>query len=208
MSVEPAKTSSDVATSVEDAEQRAGRKLFRLVLLVSILGTCYMAADMMGLTALTDPREMAKVVEAAGPWGILIFLGVFVACTLMQVPGVIFILVGIWLFGPVKGACVSWFGAMVGLIAGFGLIRTVGGSSLQGAKWRWLRFLLDRLDERPVLVLAALRVIFVMAPALNITVILAGMRFREYVLGSAIGLAIYCLFAALAFDWLSPFFLG
>jgi hypothetical protein len=63
--------------------------------------------------------------------------------------------------------------------------------------------LLAQLDARPIRSMVFLRVLFQTVPALNYALALSGVRFREYMIATLLGLplpiALYCLF----FDFLA-----
>jgi uncharacterized membrane protein YdjX (TVP38/TMEM64 family) len=52
----------------------------------------------------------------------------------------------------------------------------------------WLRLAMLRLETRPIATVAVLRLVFFMLPALNYVLALTPVRFRDFVVGSALGL--------------------
>ena len=62
--------------------------------------------------------------------------------------------------------------------------------------------MLARLDERPVTTVIVLRTLLWLAPPLNYALALSSIRFRHYLIGSALGLLLPVAGAALFFDWL------
>jgi hypothetical protein len=82
-----------------------------------------------------------------------------------------------------------------------------GGAPLVGVRQRWLRRALSRLETRRVLTVALLRTFLVLSPPLSFALAMSRTRFRDRLLGSALGLvapvAAYvcvsdCLLGALA----------
>ncbi|MCB9621848.1 MAG: DedA family protein, partial [Sandaracinus sp.] len=63
-------------------------------------------------------------------------------------------------------------------------------------------------ERRPVRVVALLRLILWMAPPLNYALAMSAVRFRDYVVGSALGLILPIAAAALFFDWVVATFLS
>jgi uncharacterized membrane protein YdjX (TVP38/TMEM64 family) len=85
---------------------------------------------------------------------------------------------------------------------GFVVVRAIGGQPLAAIKQPRVRALLDRLDRRPILTVALLRLIMWVAPALNYALALSSVRYRDFAIGSAIGLALpMALLAALFGVW-------
>ena len=77
----------------------------------------------------------------------------------------------------------------------FLLIRAVGGTALRSFNHRWADKIFVHLDERPILSVAVLRLVFQTLPALNYALALADIRFPDYLAGTVLGLPIpiFCL---------------
>ena len=86
----------------------------------------------------------------------------------------------------------------------FLLIRAVGGTALRSFNHRWADKIFSHLDDRPILSVALLRLLFQTLPALNYALALADIRFRDYLTGTALGLPLpiflYCYFFELIFQ--------
>ena len=85
----------------------------------------------------------------------------------------------------------------------FYVVRLIGGQPLGDIKRPLARRILARLDEHPLQTVAILRFFFWMAPPLNYALAMSKVRYRHYLLGSAIGLAIPIPLVVLFFDWLA-----
>ena len=79
-------------------------------------------------------------------------------------------------------------GALVSITVSFFVIRGIGGQSLAEIERPFIRRMLSRLDARPIRTVALLRCFLWVAPALNYALAMSRLRFREYFLGSALGL--------------------
>jgi uncharacterized membrane protein YdjX (TVP38/TMEM64 family) len=66
----------------------------------------------------------------------------------------------------------------------------------------WLRRMLDRLQARPIRTLVIMRLLLFISPPINYALGLTSLRFRDYAIGSALGLALPMATATLLFDWL------
>lgn len=136
-----------------------------------------------------DVRLLRDRVDAAGPWGPVVFIAGYAVLCLLPAPKGLLTALGGLLFGWWLGALVSWFAALAGAAAAFGLGRV------------WGRDAVDRLThgrvERADRLLAHHGFGAVLAarltPVLPFTVInyaagLTGVRWRHYALGSALGM--------------------
>jgi uncharacterized membrane protein YdjX (TVP38/TMEM64 family) len=159
------------------------------------------------LDAITPERVRAAVVEA-GALGVLLFLAVFVAGVLVHVPGVVFVAAGILAYGKAVGFVVSFTGAVAAVIVSFLIVRAVGGRALSEIDRPFLKKMLARLDGRPVTTVIILRLFFPMAPPLNYGLALSSIAFRDYVVGSVVGLvvplAVVTLFVDRVIDYYWP----
>ena len=80
--------------------------------------------------------------------------------------------------------------------------RTGGGRALSQLERPFLKRILQKLDERPIRAVLVLRMLLWLAPALNYTLAMTDLRFRDYLIGSALGLVIPVAGATLFFDWM------
>jgi uncharacterized membrane protein YdjX (TVP38/TMEM64 family) len=110
------------------------------------------------------------------------------------VPGLVFVAAGVLAYGPRVGGLVSYGAALVSISVSFGVVRALGGRALGDTR------VMQKLDLRPVRTIAALRLFLVLSPPLNYALALSRVRFRDYLLGSALGLAPPTALAAIFFD--------
>ena len=101
------------------------------------------------------------------------------------------------------GGGVTYLAANISCAVTFLSIRLVGGDALRQLKNRPARRLLEQLDGHPIRSVLCLRILFQTAPALNYALAMSGVGFRQYMLGTLLGMplpiAVYCLF----FDFLA-----
>jgi uncharacterized membrane protein YdjX (TVP38/TMEM64 family) len=106
------------------------------------------------------------------------------------VPGLVFVAAAVLVWGRIAGAALAYGGALVAVSFSFAVVRAIGGQPLGELKQKWVRATLAQLDKRPIRTVALLRLVLWIAPALNYALALSPIRYREYVIGSAIGLVL------------------
>lgn len=180
---------------------------YRWVAVVALFVGLYVVGRATGLVGAVDPQTVRRWVQDAGPWGIVVFLGAFIAGSFVQVPGLVFVAAAIYLYGRGPGVALGLAGALLAMTVTFVVVRAVGGQPLGTAQRPFVRRTLQWIDTRPVLTVAALRLVFWLAPPVTYALALTGVRLRHYVLGSLLGLALPLAGFALAFDWLSRLWL-
>jgi uncharacterized membrane protein YdjX (TVP38/TMEM64 family) len=135
--------------------------------------------------------------------GLLIFIALFALGNLIQIPGWIFLAAAVLALGEVWGGLATYLAAVISCAFTFWLIRLMGGDALRQIKGRWAQRTLARLDARPVVSIVVLRMLLQTVPALNYALAMSGVKFRDYLVGTLLGLplpiALYCVF----FDYLA-----
>jgi uncharacterized membrane protein YdjX (TVP38/TMEM64 family) len=133
------------------------------------------------------------------PWtGLALFVLAFCVGNILQVPGWIFLAAAVFAFGRVQGGVVTYVAACLSCLFTFGAIRLVGGNVAATLKSPLAQRLLAQLHAYPLRSVLLLRTLFQTLPALNYALALSGLRLRDYLLGTLLGLplpiAVYCIF--------------
>ncbi len=155
------------------------------------------------------------LVAGAGAWGALLFVASFCVGELVQVPGLIFVAAAVLFYGPAYGGPFAYAAALVSISVSFALVRGVAGKSppkaetpqVDAGSFGPLRRLrarmrgwMGRLDAQPIRTIALLRLVLLFSPPLNYALALSRVRFRDYLVGSALGLLPPTVAAVALFD--------
>jgi uncharacterized membrane protein YdjX (TVP38/TMEM64 family) len=142
--------------------------------------------------------SMADVAESVGagieslagsPWRVPLVLIVFVAASVVSVPILALIGATVVALGPVLGFVCSAVGTLLAATATFGVGRLVGRKPLK----RWLGAKLDaleqRISKRGIIAIALIRKVPI-APFTFVNMIIGalGIRYRDFILGTALGM--------------------
>jgi len=137
-----------------------------------------------------DPRKVKAAIVGAGPLGVLLYVGGFCGFELFHLPAILWICVGAWCWGPIQG----WFAAVatapLAISCPFWLIRRVGGNALAEIQSPLIRRVLAKLDERPILTIFLLRFFLFFAPPVTTALALSNVSYRDFIVGSALGLVV------------------
>jgi uncharacterized membrane protein YdjX (TVP38/TMEM64 family) len=182
------------------AEAKRAARL-RLAVVAVVIVVVFLVGWQLGLAEYFDRERLRTLVEGLGAWGPVAFVVLFAVGELVHVPAWVFIGVAVVIWGPVVGGALGFLGANVSVIFSFALVRGIGGKAFDGIDRPIVKRLLARLDDRPITVVVALRILLVALPALNYGLALTRIRFRDYAIGSALGLVIPCTLLTIAF-WL------
>lgn len=170
------------------AEPSRDRRVLRVAATFALPLALLAVGHELGLYDRLTVDGVQAAMREAGAWGGALFVGTFCVGELVHVPGLVFVAVAVLSYGPLLGGFVAFFGALVSLTVTFFVIRSVGGKPLtriKGARFQWW---MARLEARPVRTIALLRLVFILSPPLNYALALSGIRYREYLVGSALGL--------------------
>ncbi len=175
---------TDDDTSPAEASSRSGG--LRLVALIVIFAAGSAALHLSGWSG---PERLQALVESAGWAGVAVFVVGYAVLVLAPAPASLLTILGGALFGLWWGALLAWAGALLGAYGGFLLGRRLGRPAVD----RMLRGRLqdaDRVLARHGLVaVLAVRLLplFPFTP-INYASGLLGVRVRDYVLGTAVGI--------------------
>lgn len=181
---------------------------WRLVALgVVIVATVVLARATGAHESLTVDGIRAQV-ASAGAWGPVGFVALFVVGELLHVPGLVFFGAALMLWGPVRGGALGSVGALLSLATSFVVVRGIGGTPIGDVRAGWMRRVLDGLERRPIATVALLRAVLILNPPVTYALALSGIRFRDYFVGSALGLSVSLTIVTILFDRISPWLLG
>lgn len=170
----------------------------RLIAVVLFLILLFAVFELSGARAHFTLEFLQQVIRDHQASGLLIFVLAFVLGNLIQIPGWIFLAAAVLTLGKFWGGVATYIAASISCVVTFFTLRLVGGNALRKLDSPLAVSLLSRLDAHPVKSIFLLRMLFQTLPALNYTLAMSGVRFRDYLLGSLLGLpipiAIYCVF--------------
>lgn len=187
-------------TPLRAPQTRPWRRLAAVLLLLVLL---WAVVEFTGLRARINPQSLREGFAAHGAWGFMAFAALFALGNLIQLPGWFFLAAAVLALGPVWGALTTLSAALLSCSVTFFVVRAFGASALRELPGPLARRLFSRLDAHPVRSVALLRLLFQTVPALNYALALSGLRFRDYMLGTLIGLPGPLIVHATFFDTLA-----
>jgi uncharacterized membrane protein YdjX (TVP38/TMEM64 family) len=161
------------------------------IALALILALAFGVHDLISLDTLRARREHFEAfVEAHFLAALAIFFIVYLLAIVIMVPGaVVLSLSGGFLFGTLLGASATWLAATLGATIVFLAARTAFGPIMQARAGSWLQKLEAGFKDNAFNYLLTLR-LFPGAPfvAVNLAAAYFGVRLRDFVLASLIGI--------------------
>lgn len=177
-----------------------------------ILAVCLFLAVLLAIFQFSGLREhfnlafLQQKINDNKITGLLVFIMLFALGNLIQIPGWLFLAAAVLTLGKTWGAAATYIAATCSCAITFLIIRFIGGNALREIKSRIAIRLLERLDAHPVWNIVLLRTLFQTVPALNYALAVSGIGFREYLIGTMLGLPlpimVYCAF----FEYLAKMF--
>ncbi len=177
----------NLGLTADDAPRATGRR-WRLLGVGVLLVTLYLVARATGLTEWVTAERLRGAILGAGPWGVLVFLVAFALGTLVQVPGVLFIAVSVAVYGQLLGGTIGLAGALIAVSTTFCTVRAVGGRPTGAAAKGVVGKLLGGLQRYPKRTVIGLRLVTFLSPPVTYALALSPIRYRDYMIGSAVGL--------------------
>ncbi|MBI2374399.1 MAG: TVP38/TMEM64 family protein [Deltaproteobacteria bacterium] len=142
-----------------------------------------------GLTELDVP-EVRRRIEALGALGVVGFVIAFPIAVLLNVPGLAMVVAGALTFGEIPGFFASLLGGVLATSTGFVIARSFGGRALHEIERPFVRKALAAMERRPVRTVVLLRSVFWFGSPLTFALALSDLRFRDYFIGSFLGLLV------------------
>lgn len=172
---------------------RLPRPAIRLALLGLLLATGVVVAVVVGIPPVSEIRA---AVTAAGMAGPVLYAAAYAAITLTPATAAALSVTAGLLFGVPVGLAVVMAGAVVSACAAFGIARGLGRSAVRGIDNARLARLDALLRRRGVLAVIGVRMVPLLPFApLNYACGLVGVRWRDYVPGTALGILPGCSFS-------------
>lgn len=146
-----------------------------------------------------DASALTAWVEAAGPVGPLVFIGLYAIPTVLFLPGSLLTLAGGALFGPLWGTLWNLTGATLGAMLAFLVARYLAGDWVQARSGGLLKRLMQGVEAEGWRFVAFTRLVPVFPfNLLNYALGLTRIPFLPYLLATASGM----LPGAIAYTWL------
>lgn len=165
-------------------------RLLRAALVAVVITVVLMTMRRLHLTDHLSIDRMRALIDGAGPLGPVVFIGIFISGFFLPGPEIVSVAFGGVLFGTVWGFVYSWIACVIGTALPFILVRYGAQEWAQRAlhdRFPRFRALDDRLEHHGVLTVALLRLVFFLAPLLNWSLGATRVLFRDYVLGTGVG---------------------
>jgi uncharacterized membrane protein YdjX (TVP38/TMEM64 family) len=166
------------------------RAVMKAATLLVFMVAAVVAVRYVMVRGLLNADELSTLLERAGLWAPLLYIAVFVAGVCLFVPGTVLMTLGAVVFGPFQGFVYAWTGAMLGAVVAFLVGRYLGrdfAASLVGEK---LKKYDDGIEREGFATVLYLRLICFPYSPLNFGLGLTKVRFRDYCLGTALGIVI------------------
>lgn len=174
----------------------------RLIAVVLFLATLFAVFELSGLRDHFNLSFLQQRILDHQLGGLLLFILLFALGNLIQIPGWLFLAAAVLTLGRGYGGLATYVAACVSCVAAFFLIRFIGGDALRQLDNRVVARILRHLDRQPIRSVLLARLLFQTAPPLNYALALSGVKFRDYLIGTLLGLPLPILLYCLFFDYL------
>jgi uncharacterized membrane protein YdjX (TVP38/TMEM64 family) len=166
------------------------RGLLKISVLFAFMLLSFYLVRYTSLREVLTVDQAGRVLDHAGLWAPVFFVLLYAAGVCLFIPGTLLTGFGAALFGPYLGFVYVWIGAMAGASAAFLIGRTLGrdfAASLIGSR---LKRYDDAIRRNGFATVLYLRLIYFPFTPMNFGMGLTAVRFRDYVLGTALGILV------------------
>ena len=177
----------------------------KLLFIGAFFVALFLVVEVTGLRTQLSPDNIRILFVEHTLVGLLLFCVAFSVGNLLYVPGWVFLVGAVFALGKEWGGMATFIAGLCSSTLSFYVIRRLGGTALRSLDHRWADKIFEHLDERPIVSVTLLRLLFQTLPALTYALALADIRFRHYFLGTFLGLPIpiflYCYFFDIIFQY-------
>ena len=181
-----------------------GSQKYGLYLVLLLFVVQYALSKYLGLTV----ENIRIQVENTGFWSPIFYIAIFTAGEFIHLPGIVFVAVGILVYGKLLGFVLVFIASVISISFSFFVVRAIAGKPLSQIERPFFKKILARLDRQPIRVVVALRLFLFLSPKLNYALALTNVRFRDYLIGSTLGILLPLGGVSLLFDWVLVHLLG
>jgi uncharacterized membrane protein YdjX (TVP38/TMEM64 family) len=135
-------------------------------------------------------RELGHMLEAAGIWAPIAYIGLYAVGVCLFVPGTLLTGLGAAIFGSYWGFVYVWIGAMLGASAAFIIGRTLGRDFAASLIGNRLRKYDDGIEKNGFATVLYLRLVYFPFTPMNFGMGITKVRFRDYFFGTALGIIV------------------
>jgi uncharacterized membrane protein YdjX (TVP38/TMEM64 family) len=136
------------------------------------------------------PEAINAILEKVGIWAPVLFIFIYAVGVCLFVPGLLLTGIGALLFGPYRGFIYIWVGAMIGASGAFFIGRTLGRDFASTVTGDRLKKYDDAIEKNGFTVVLYLRLLYFPFTPMNFGMGLTKVRFRDYLLGTGIGIMV------------------
>ncbi len=135
-------------------------------------------------------QTLGRLLHEAGLWAPVLFIVIYAIGVCILIPGTVLTGLGAALFGPYLGFVYVWTGAMAGAACSFLIGRTLGRDFAVSLIGERLKKYDEAIEKNGFATVLYLRLVYFPFSAMNYGMGLTRVRFREYLLGTALGILV------------------
>jgi len=167
-----------------------GKTLVKFLALIVFLAVAICLFRLTPARELATPEHLTRILGAAGWWAPAFFVLIEAMAIVLFVPASIPILLGAGLFGASWGFFCGWLGAVGGASMAFVVGRALGREFVAGMIGHRLQKCDEAIERNGLTAVLYLRLLNSPFTPLNYGLSLTRVRFRDFLLGTALGVAV------------------
>ncbi len=167
-------------------------KWVKLALLLMFVTIAAALVHHHGVAVFSHDKIVAEL-DAMGPWSRVAFVLGYALLITMTVPGTALTVFGATFFGLAETYAMVLIGAMLGASLSFGIGRLLGRDAVsallsRGGMFEKIHGITQSFEQKGILAVAYLRMAYVPFVVLNYLAPLTGIRFRDFLIGTFVGI--------------------
>ena len=130
---------------------------------------------------------LTQAVDSAGVWGYFLFIALFIIGLLLNIPGTLFVVLGVIAFGWFESIFLAYIGSVAAGVLHFKLFNRIAGNALGNADNKFINRLMNGVEKHPLRTVILVRMFLYISPPANFALMLSGIALRPLIVGTMIG---------------------
>ncbi|EQC52422.1 TVP38/TMEM64 family protein [Bacteriovorax sp. DB6_IX] len=172
----------------------------KIILIITFFVILFILAELTGLRQIVTIDYLQSLFVKNIFISSTIFILLFSAANLIQIPGWIFLVAAITSLGKFYGPLLTYLAAVISCLVSFYLVNYLGKDALKKIKNRFIIKTLDNLDHTPIKSMLILRLVFQTFPPVNYALALSGVQVRDYLIACILGLPLPIIVLTIFFE--------
>lgn len=181
------------------------KDFLRFFIFITLFLVLIFFATYTSLPQYISPEKLKYYLSISGYYAPVIFIFAFITGLLLKIPGIFFVILGAIVFKKIPAIVYSYIAIIIGTSIIFFLSRFLLRDAVSNMELKGIKILDKKIVQNGFLSVLMLRLIFFLMPPVNWVLGITGVRYRDYLFGTVLGVMPGILIFSLVFSDIDKF---